>query len=369
MKKSIEERVKSRLLNIGRKNAVLRVLIIPVLFVVMSVFHLGKYFRNNGKRFAMMAMCCFLFSVFSSFSFPAFIMGQDAGTHSLDVEGAQNVSLAQETELNMDEVQLLYDEDVLEDFEYSETSHGYAMIDKYDATEILESNEARESKNTEQHGDGDSDEALPEDVDGGKADTEAEVTFRADDWRLVLINKQHSVPDDYEVKLGAINTIKGSMKCDERIIDDMLDMFADAKEEGVVLAVCSPYRDLEYQEMLFNRKMKRYMGMGMSYMEAYQLSSQVVTVPGASEHQIGLALDIICNEYTALDEGFGETEAGKWLAENSCKYGFILRYPEGKEYITGIDYEPWHFRYVGKEAATLITEQGITLEEFWEEYL
>ena len=68
-----------------------------------------------------------------------------------------------------------------------------------------------------------------------------------------------------------------------------------------------------------------------------------------------------------LDEGFGDTPAGKWLAENSCHYGFILRYPKDKEYITGIEYEPWHFRYVGTEAATLMTEQGITLEEFWED--
>lgn len=367
MKKSIEERVKSRLLNIGRKNAVLRITVIPVLFIVMSFFHIGKYFRNNGKRFAMMAMCCFLFSVFSSFSFPAFIMGQDINSYSLNVEGAQNVSLAQETELNMDEVELLDDEDVLEDDEYVTTSHGYISVDKFDATEILESNEARESKKTENILDADED-SIP-DTDSNACDVEEKLIFSADDWRLVLINKQHSVPDDYEVKLGAINTLKGSMKCDERIIDDLLSMFSDAKEEGIVLAVCSPYRDLEYQKMLFNRKMKRYMGMGMSYMEAYQLSSQVVTVPGASEHQIGLALDIVCNEYTALDEGFGETEAGKWLAENSCKYGFILRYPEGKEYITGIDYEPWHFRYVGEDAATVITEQSITLEEFWEEYL
>ena len=105
----------------------------------------------------------------------------------------------------------------------------------------------------------------------------------------------------------------------------------------------------------------------MSYIEAYRLSSQAVTVPGASEHQIGLALDIICNEYTSLTEGFGDTEAGKWLAENSYRYGFILRYPKGKEYITGIEYEPWHFRYVGVEAATVITKAGITLEEFWED--
>ena len=121
--------------------------------------------------------------------------------------------------------------------------------------------------------------------------------------------------------------------------------------------------------MLFDRKIRRYMNRGMSYLEAYQLSSRAVTVPGTSEHELGLALDIICNSYTSLDEGFGDTKAGKWLAANSCRFGFILRYPEGRENITGIEYEPWHFRYVGKAAATVIMEQGISLEEFWEEYV
>ena len=194
--------------------------------------------------------------------------------------------------------------------------------------------------------------------------------FSEDDWRLILINKQHSIPDGYEeeVPLGNISTMKGIMHCDERIIDDLLDMIQAAKDDGVTLAICSPYRDLQYQEMLFGRKITKYMKRGLSYMEAYQLASQAVTVPNASEHQIGLALDIVTDTYVALNEGFAKTAAGKWLAENSCKYGFILRYPQGKEDITGIEYEPWHFRYVGVEAATLMTEQGITLEEFWEEY-
>ena len=89
-------------------------------------------------------------------------------------------------------------------------------------------------------------------------------------------------------------------------------------------------------------------------------------VPGASEHQLGLAIDIISDNYASLDEGFANTEAGKWLAEHSYEYGFILRYPQGKEYITGVEYEPWHFRYVGKEAAAVITKDGICLEEFIE---
>ena len=146
-------------------------------------------------------------------------------------------------------------------------------------------------------------------------------------------------------------------------------MIQAAQEEGVVLEIQSPYRDLQYQRWLFNRKISMYMQQGLSYIEAYQVSSQAVTVPNASEHQIGLSLDILTNNYFSLDEGFANTAAGKWLAANSYKYGFILRYPKGKEDITCIEYEPWHFRYVGVEAATVITKKGITLEEFWEEYL
>ena len=106
------------------------------------------------------------------------------------------------------------------------------------------------------------------------------------------------------------------------------------------------------------------MKQGMSYLEAYQLSSQTVTVPGASEHQIGLAIDFLTDNHSSLNEEFGNTAAGKWLAVHGYEYGFILRYPKDKEYITGIGFEPWHYRYVGKEAAARIQEQNLTLEEF-----
>lgn len=256
-------------------------------------------------------------------------------------------------------LELLEDEDVLEQSDYNSTSHGYALVDKYDASDILQASEAIVSENADA-------EKTGEDGSVTEDDNAEQEEFRSDDWRLVLINKQNSIPDDYTFQLG---TIKGKMQCDKRILEDLLAMLEAAEEDGVNLTICSPYRDLEYQQMLFNRKIERYMKRGMSYMEAYQLSSQAVTVPGASEHQIGLALDIVCNDYMSLDEGFGDTKAGKWLATNSCRFGFILRYPEGKENITGIEYEPWHFRYVGKAAATVIMEQGITLEEFWEEYV
>lgn len=185
--------------------------------------------------------------------------------------------------------------------------------------------------------------------------------FDSDDWKIMLINKQHPIPEDYEVTLA---TIKGSMKCDERIIPELQQMMKDAQKDGVTLVIRSPYRDYERQIYLFNRKVKGYMKKKMSYLEAYRTTAQAVTVPGASEHQAGLALDITSDTYTTLTEGFADTQAGKWLAEHSYEYGFLLRYPDGKEDITGITFEPWHFRYVGKTAAKYMYDNELTLEEF-----
>jgi len=202
MKKSLEERIRPRLMNIGKRNKVLRVLIIPVLFLLMSFFHVCTYLHNNGKRLAMLAMSCLLFTVFSSFSFPAFIMGQDVGSYSLDVEGAPNVSLAQETELNIDDVEILVDDEVLADSDYSGTSHGYAMIDRYDAAEILESIGDRSESGSAQ-----SEEdslTLQNSEVNNVAEPEKMPEFLADDWRLVLINQQNSIPEDYSFTLGTI---------------------------------------------------------------------------------------------------------------------------------------------------------------------
>lgn len=353
MKTTLEERVKKSLLRFGRKNRICLILVMPALAVSMFFFHVLKSLRNNGKRLSMMAMLLGFFVVYSSFSFPLFITktAEDAERSLAGTDS--DVELAPQAELMPEDMELLSDEDVLEDYELisDENPHGMDEMDIYDASEILATLEDMDTDKTT------SGSAAEENVTG------EEYVFDKNDWRLVLINKQHSIPDDYTFTLG---TIAGQMQCDERILEDLRAMLQAAKDEGVKLNICSPYRSPERQVMLFERKIKRYMARGMSYMEAYQLASQAVTVPGNSEHEIGLALDIVCDSYQTLDAGFGETEAGKWLAANSYEYGFILRYPEGKEYVTGIEYEPWHFRYVGVEAATVITEQGITLEEFWE---
>lgn len=186
-------------------------------------------------------------------------------------------------------------------------------------------------------------------------------SFDKEDWKIMLINKQHPIPEEYEFTLA---TIKGSMKCDERIIPELQQMMQEAKKDGVILVIRSPYRDYERQIYLFNRKVKGYMKKKMSYLESYRTTAQAVTIPGASEHQAGLALDITSDSYSTLTQGFADTKAGEWLAEHSFEYGFILRYPEGKEDITGISFEPWHFRYVGKTAAKYMYDHDLALEEF-----
>lgn len=350
-KATLEERFRKKISYLSGKSRFHRICMKPVAFLGGLPFRGAAYAKGNVKRFSMLIMTCLLFVVYSSFSFPMFITGMENDLNLDNVsEEAKNIVLAEEAEIDLEELALLENEniDMILEGELVETTHGMEIEAKYSADDILAA--------TQPNGAGE-----------GRATEGEAVEFSRDDWKLLLINKQHSIPDDYEFPLGDIQTMKGKLHCDARIIDELLDMLQDAKEDGIILQICSPYRDLEYQEGLFDQKIRFYMNRGMSYMEAYQRGSRIVAVPAASEHRLGLALDIVSNTYTNLDEGFANTPAGIWLAENSYKYGFILRYPKDKLAITGIDYEPWHFRYVGVDAATVITEKGITLEEFWDE--
>ena len=162
--------------------------------------------------------------------------------------------------------------------------------------------------------------------------------------------------------------VEDGISVDKRIADAVREMLADAKKEGLHPIVCSSYRSVQRQENLFSETMKEHVKNGMSYWKAYEETSRSVAVPGTSEHAMGLALDIISNQYLELDQGQETTAEAKWLAENCYKYGFILRYPPEKTNITGIIYEPWHYRYVGKEHAKKITELGVTLEEYLQDH-
>ena len=190
MEKTTEEKARAKLLKFGRKNKWNRAVAVLLLFFVMSFFHIRNYCHNNGKRFAVMLGTFFLFAVYSSFSFPAFIT-EDTGTdYELKNTDTQNISLAEEKEPDMAGLELLEDEDVLEQSDYNSTSHGYALVDKYDASDILQASEAIVSENVDA-------EKTGEDGSVTEDDNAEQEEFRSDDWRLVLINKQNSIPDDY----------------------------------------------------------------------------------------------------------------------------------------------------------------------------
>lgn len=182
-------------------------------------------------------------------------------------------------------------------------------------------------------------------------------------WSLVLTNDKYPVPDGYEFREVSIPDTDQTI--DSRVLKPLMKMLDGAKKEGMNLIVCSGARSFEKQEQLFQQKKQYYIDSGKTEEEAYNLAKRVISVPGSGEHVMGLAADIYSRDYKALDEGFADTPEGKWLRKNSCKYGFILRYDKGKEAVTGIDYEPWHFRYVGKKAAKYLKKHKLSLEEFY----
>ena len=203
-------------------------------------------------------------------------------------------------------------------------------------------------------------ETLTEETEEEKEKEEQEEHL-PEDWNLILVNRTHPIPEDYEVELKNIGS---GHQIDARAYDDFRAMIQAAKSEGVYIYVTSSYRDLDKQTDLYNKKVESYVMQGYSYESAKEQAGQVVAVPGTSEHHLGLALDLVSSEYRKLDEKQENTKGFKWLTEHSWEYGFILRYPNGETDITGIIYEPWHFRYVGLEAAKEITESGLTLEEY-----
>lgn len=180
-------------------------------------------------------------------------------------------------------------------------------------------------------------------------------------WYLVLVNDTHPMEEGYKPKLADVG---GGHQVDERIADSLKKMMEDAKKAGLHPMICSSYRTVEYQQKLYNEYMGNAVKEGLDYWQALKKTKDSTAYPGRSEHNIGLAVDIVSASYTQLDKKQEQTKEAKWLAENCDKYGFILRYPNGKTDITGIIYEPWHYRYVGVEDARKIKEMGVTLEEY-----
>lgn len=184
---------------------------------------------------------------------------------------------------------------------------------------------------------------------------------------MALVNNQYFLPESYVPEdlvrpnvaftFGDEEAEKSLMR--QEAADALTKMFTEAKNAGIELFAVSGYRSYNRQEILFEAETNRV---------GRDKAMQVVAIPGSSEHQSGLAMDITSRSINFnLDESYANTKEGKWLAENAHRFGFILRYPKGKEAITNYIYEPWHFRYVGVKAANVIYEHNWTLEEYFNE--
>lgn len=184
-----------------------------------------------------------------------------------------------------------------------------------------------------------------------------------------LVNVHHPLEDDFDV---TTREISGTGKLfDVRAADKLEQMLSDAARAGYPMYLVSTYRTIDYQKGLYSNKVNEYLNMGYDQRTAESEAAKWVAIPGTSEHNLGLAADIVSstwyNNHGDLTQDFEQTEHFAWLYEHCADYGFILRFPKGKESITEIAYEPWHYRYVGEDVARYIMENNITLEEFWEE--
>lgn len=174
-------------------------------------------------------------------------------------------------------------------------------------------------------------------------------------WNLILVNQSHKIPKNYEFELQELSNGK---LVDERIYEPLISMIQDGEEEGYYMVVVEAFRTEEEQQYLMDEKVNAYMREGYPKLLAKEMAEKWVAVPGTSEHQLGIAVDI------NPDYEKSGKEVYAWLAENAHEYGFINRYPEDKVHITGIMNEPWHYRYVGENAAKEMYEQRICLEEY-----
>lgn len=182
------------------------------------------------------------------------------------------------------------------------------------------------------------------------------------EWNLRLVNAWNAVPQDLAVELAPVEGCLYSV--DARCADALNQMLADCWAAGYSPLVCSGYRTQQTQERLFSQAVEKWIARGMSRSDAERTAARSTAVPGTSEHQLGLAADIIDIHYPKLNEVQASRPTQKWLMEHCWEYGFILRYPPDKGEKTGIIYEPWHYRYVGREYAQAIRQSGLCLEEF-----
>lgn len=185
---------------------------------------------------------------------------------------------------------------------------------------------------------------------------------------LILVNPWNYIPEDYTVEL--VN-VQGKYNLDAKAAQSAIDLLAAAKDAGYDMVLCSAYRTVEKSAELYDRKVKEFINAGYDEETAKVQAAKWVAPPGTSEHHTGLAMDLVSSDYwgyySDLEHDYENFDSFKWMYKHCAEFGFILRYPKDKQDITGITYEPWHYRYVGKEAAEYIMANGLCLEEYLDE--
>jgi len=191
-----------------------------------------------------------------------------------------------------------------------------------------------------------------------------------DSWRLLLVNFENSSGVGF--KPPELADINDTVQVDSRMVVQLKDMIATARKEQCFLEVISGFRTYEKQTVLYNQEVKEHKAEGKSQEVAEADAAKEVAKPGYSEHITGLAIDIVYGnwykQYTQPNEHFAESKEFEWLQDHAHEYGFIMRFAKDKTDITGVSYEPWHYRYVGVKNATAIKEEGITLEEYLKKF-
>ena len=208
-------------------------------------------------------------------------------------------------------------------------------------------------------------EGAEESRDNALGLTKAEAAAMLADPMMVLVNHTNKMPDNYTFDTKECGSSTSVNKTLQTVAcDAFLAMQKAAAADGVTVWMQSGYRSVKYQTGLYERKTKYYTDRGYDTATAKEMAAAVVNPPGYSEHNCGLAADLNSPEHTGLDEGFENTTAFRWLCEHAVEYGFILRYPKGAEDKTEITYEPWHWRYVGRENAAKISASGLCFEDY-----
>ena len=180
---------------------------------------------------------------------------------------------------------------------------------------------------------------------------------QSEDWRLILVNADHPLDGEFD---GELTELRYGEKVDSRIYPDLQRMFDQMREEGLSPRVMQGFRTREEQKDRLDNKIEEYMGYGKSREEARELAIQWEQEPGTTEHEIGICVDIS----SEAGDNVSANEVWQWMDANCAQFGFIKRYPKGKSAVTGVKGEPWHYRYVGEEAAAEIMARGVTLEEY-----